>query len=170
MSAGSVPEREHGLAERLRRCLLIVAALSVAGTAIELAMLRHWKSAVQLIPWAVLVVLGASIAALAWAPSPRTVAIVRAVAVAVVLTAAFGVVEHIRANYDAGFLDARYATTWATMSKSSRWWAALIKTVGPAPSLAPAVLAQAAFCVWLATVDHPALAKPRFVHAAFTHG
>lgn len=159
----------RSLAERLRRFLLLIAAVSIAGTGIELAMLRHWDGIVQLIPWATLVALAASIAALVWRPSARTISVVRTVAVVVGAAAAFGVFEHVRTNYNAGFLDARYATTWVTMSKSSRWWAAFVKTVGPAPSLAPAVLAQAALCIGLATVEHPALARPPLVHAAFTH-
>ena len=64
---------------------------------------------------------------------------------------AFGIFEHVKANYDAGPLDRRYAARWETMSEPSRWWTAASGGVGPSPPLAPAVMAQAALCLALAT-------------------
>jgi hypothetical protein len=43
------------------------------------------------------------------------------------------------------------------MSEGARWWAALSKTVGPAPPIAPGVLAQASLALLLSTIRHPAL-------------
>ena len=83
---------------------------------------------------------------------------VRAIVVAVFVAAAFGVFEHIDANYDAGPLDFRYSAKWETMSTADRWWTAATNGVGPSPPLTPAVLAQAALCLGLATIQHPALA------------
>jgi len=144
-------------AELLRRCLLALVLLSVGGTAVELAMVRHWKTPVQAVPWVMLVVATGAAVLLASRPSPRTVWTVRVLAVVIAISAAFGVYEHIQENYDAGPLDQRYETTWDTMPAAAKWWAAISKTVGPAPPIAPAVLGQAALGLLFATVRHPAL-------------
>jgi hypothetical protein len=147
------PERSATAWARLfRRAFLTLAAAGVAGTALELAMLRHWNSPVEMIPWVVLAALGAGIAVAAVRPGRRAIRAVRWLAVVVAVTAVFGVARHVLANYDAGPLDARYTTRWATMSGPSRWWAALTQSVGPAPILAPLVLVQAAVCLWLGTI------------------
>jgi hypothetical protein len=86
--------------------------------------------------------------------------VARAVALTVVVVAAFGIFEHVKANYDARPLDRRFSTRWQTMSEPSRWWAAASGGVGPSPALAPAVLAQAAACLALATAHHPAARRP----------
>ena len=145
----------------LRRCLIALAALSVAGLAGDLAMLRHWQNAVQLIPWFSLGVAAVAIALLLARPSRGAVWLVRTLSLAVALSAAFGVFQHVLANYESGPLDFRYADIWGTMSEPARWWAAAIKTVGPAPPLAAAALGNAALCVLMATVRHPALMASR---------
>ena len=143
----------------LRKALLVLASVAVVGTALDLATLRHWKASLQLVPWFVLAGLAVAIA-LAFVPSPTTIRVARVIAVVAVLCAFFGVFEHIKTNYDVAPLDYRYTDRWATMSWSSRWWAAANKTVGPSPPLAPAVLLYGALCVLFSTVRHPALHKP----------
>ena len=143
----------------LRKALLGLASVAVVGTALDLATLRHWKASLQLVPWFVLAGLAVAIA-LAFVPSPTAIRVARAIAVVAVLCAFFGVFEHIKTNYDVAPLDYRYTDRWATMSWSSRWWAAANKTVGPSPPLAPAVLLYGALCVLFSTVRHPALHKP----------
>ena len=134
---------------KLRTGFLVLAALAVAGTAVELAMLRHWNTWVQLIPW---FTLGVVTVAITLAARGRT-RLARVLALAVFAAAAFGIWEHTLANYNAGPLDFRYATKWATMSGTSRWWAAFTETVGPSPTLAPLVLAWSSLCVWFSTLD-----------------
>ena len=129
--------------------MLVVASLAVGGTAVELAMLRHWNGFVQLIPWLTLAVVTVAIGLAAkgrtrWA---------RVLAVAVFAAALLGIWEHTLANYHAGPLDFRYATKWATMSDRTRWWTAFTESVGPSPTLAPLVLAWSSLCVWFATLD-----------------
>jgi hypothetical protein len=141
----------------LRRCFLGLAVAATAGTAVELALLRHWSSATQLIPWYALGALALGAVLLMAGPRPLTIRAVRILAVVVVVTAAVGVYEHVLANYNAAPLDFRYESKWAAMSAGSRWWAAISESVGPSPTLAPAVLAQAAVCLLLATLGHPAL-------------
>jgi len=139
--------------------LLVVAASSAIGTAIELAMERHWATTVQLIPWAALAVVAVSVAVLVARPTSRAVRAARVLAAVVMVTALFGIWEHVDENYKAGPLAQRYSATWDGMSSWSRWWAAATKAVGPSPILAPAVLAEAGLCVALATIGHPALAE-----------
>lgn len=144
-------------ATALRRSLILLTTIGVAGTAVELGMERHWKTAVQLIPWATLAVIAVGIVLLVARPRPATVRAVRAIVVVVFVSAAFGIFEHVKANYDAGPLDFRYSSRWEAMSTSDRWWTAATNGVGPSPPLTPAVLAQAALCLGLATIQHPAL-------------
>jgi len=89
----------------------------------------------------------------------QTGLLVGVLAVVAVMGAVYGIYQHVLANYHAGPLDFRYESRWATMSAGSRWWAAISESVGPSPTLAPAVLAQAAACLLFATLGHPALAS-----------
>jgi hypothetical protein len=141
----------------LRRGLLGIAALTTLGIAGDLAVERHWTSPAQLIPWGALVLIGVSVGLLLGHPSAGRVRLAQLLAVIVVLTAVVGIWEHIYGNYEAGLLDYRYFSTWETMSRSSRWWLALTKGVGPSPPLAPGALAEAALCVLLATLRSPAV-------------
>lgn len=68
---------------------------------------RHWKSSVQLIPWFVLAAIAAGVVLLVAQPRPATVWTVRAIVAVVFVIAAFGMFAHVRANHDAGPLDAR---------------------------------------------------------------
>jgi hypothetical protein len=133
-----------------RRLFLVLAGLGLAGTAVELAMLRHWDSTSQLVPWGGLLVLAVALVLLATRPS--TVGAVRVLLLVVVACGVVGVVLHVKANYDAGPLDFRYTTRWPAMSPVSKWWAAATETVGPAPTLAPLALVQTALSAWFATL------------------
>jgi hypothetical protein len=141
----------------LRGNLAALAALGVVGTAFELATLRHWNGAMQLVPWAALAMLAVALA-LHVRPvgrPPRT-RLVRALALLVLATSFFGVLEHALVNYHAGPLDQRFADTWDALSPWLRWWYAVTRTVGPAPTLAPGMLGQAAATLMLATIGQRA--------------
>ena len=131
----------------LRRCFLALAVTGIAGTAAELALSRHWASAVQLIPWYALGVLVVASLLLVTRPRRASILAVRVLAVAVILSAGFGIYEHVLANYHAAPLDFRDTSRWAVVSGS----------VGPSPTLAPGAMAQAAVCLLFATLGHPAL-------------
>jgi hypothetical protein len=137
---------------RLRQAVLALGAFSTIATAIELALERHWQSGTQLIPWASLAVVLIALAMVARARSVSTVKIARWLAIAVMLTAFFGVWQHIEANFDSGELDQRYSAVWETLPATTRWWLAISKSVGPSPPLAPAATAYAAVCVLIATI------------------
>jgi hypothetical protein len=142
----------------LRRGLLALGAVTIAGLTVELAVERHWTQPTQLIAWAALVVGAVAIGLVAWAPTRRAVLLGRILAIVVMLSGAYGVWEHIESNHDAGELDRNYSESWETLPAATRWWLAASKTVGPSPPLAPGALAQVGLCVVLATVRHPALA------------
>jgi hypothetical protein len=141
----------------LRAGVLALGAVATAGTAVELATERHWNSAVQLVPWCALVVLAIALGLLAVRPNRRAVTVARVLGVLVVLTAIVGIAEHVQANLDAGILNGAYSATWQSLPLTTKLWLAATKTVGPAPPLAPGVLAQAALLTLLATWRHPAL-------------
>jgi hypothetical protein len=73
------------------------------------------------------------------------------------VAAAVGVALHVNENYVAGPLDQRYERLWDRMSELERWSTAFAKTVGPAPTFAPASLALVALVLIVATQRHPAL-------------
>lgn len=155
--AGSGDPAEDPTTGLLRRALLGIAGVTVLGTALELLSLQHWKEPSQIIPFACLAALAVAIGLLLGRPSAAVVRAARAVAVVVCLASAFGMVQHVHGNYEAGPLDAVYGEEWDTLSVATRWWYALVKTVGPSPALAPGVLALASLCVVGATLRHPAL-------------
>lgn len=140
---------------RFRRILLGLAAVTLVGTAVELAMLRHWVGFDQLIPWFILAVVGVVVAAQWLHPTPAVTLTSRVVGVAAAVGGAYGAWEHIHANYESGPLDFRYAETWSTMSMASKAWTAATGGVGPAPALAPMILALSGACLALATVGLP---------------
>jgi hypothetical protein len=140
-------EKLVGLYRRLLTWLGIGTAL---GACAELAMLRHWQSPAQLVPWAVLTVL--LLAAAAWLVrrSWATARVLQAAAVAAVLGSAFGIYEHVGANLGAGPLSGRYAGKWESMSAMSQLWTAATGAVGAAPLLAPGMVGLAGVLLWLA--------------------
>jgi hypothetical protein len=141
----------------IRRSVTLVAALAIAGLAAELVIERHWGTLVRYVPWLAL-------AALAWAvyrlwrgPTPRQIRAARAIAIAAIAAAGLGIALHINENYTAGPLDQTYSLIWDTMSEPQRWWAAFSKSLGPAPTFAPAALALIGLLVLVATQHHPVM-------------
>jgi hypothetical protein len=147
---------ERPPASILRTALIGLSAVGALGAAADLAIARHWQTPVQYIPWITLIVIGVGITFLAARPSPLTIKAVRVIALVVAAASAFGVYEHVDANYAAGPLDAVYGETWDSLSPLTQWWTAATQGVGPAPTLAPGVLAYAALSLFLATLRHPA--------------
>ncbi len=148
--------REGDPARGLRSGLLVIALLGAAGTAIELALDRHWGGFYQWLPWPAVGATLIAIALLLARPRPMVVVTVRALCLAVVALGVIGVLRHVISNYETAPLDAVYGLKWESMSAAARWWAAASGSVGPSPPLAPAALAIDAACVALATWRHPA--------------
>ncbi|MEU6720158.1 hypothetical protein ABZ897_52620 [Nonomuraea sp. NPDC046802] len=127
----------------LRLGLLSLVAIGIAGAAAELAFERHWRSPVQFIPWAALVLLALGLVLLLAAP--RAITAVRVLAAVVLVVSAYGVFTHVSVNFGAGPSDPE----WDALSSLTQWWYALTKTVGSAPPLAPGMLAQGALLLLL---------------------
>ncbi len=140
----------------LRRGVLALAAVGALGTWLELAVARHWKSPVQLIPWISVLAVVIAVALVAASPTSGRILVARALAAVSALTGMFGVVKHVQSNYESGPLDAVYGQNWQTMGVLSRLWHATIESVGASPSFAPGALALLAACVLVATIGHPA--------------
>ncbi|MEE6169620.1 MULTISPECIES: hypothetical protein [unclassified Mycolicibacterium] len=133
----------------VRAALFALTVVGILATAFELASERHWNSSEQLIPWVALAVL--TVATVLTALRARGAQLISRVLVLAVLGAsAYGVLDHIAVNHDSGPLDQRYADTWESMPATQQWWYAATKTVGPAPTLAPGVLAQTSLLLLLA--------------------
>ncbi len=137
--------------------LLAVAGISIIGIAAELLVERHWGSLVRYVPWVCLAVMAWAVYVLVRRPTRRAVRAVRVLALLVMAGAGLGIALHIDENYTAAPLDFRYQDAWATMPEPERWWAAFSKSVGPAPTFAPAALAEIGLLVLVATRRHPAL-------------
>lgn len=154
------PDDTAALIRTLRLGLLGLAALSVVAIAYELYAERHWRSAPQLMPWAVLVVLLAAIVlASSGRSGPRAAA--RVLAVLALFASGFGVYQHLAENYQSGALDQVYSDSWETRSEVSRWLLAATKSVGPAPPTAPGALGQTALLVLLATIGGARRTTPK---------
>jgi hypothetical protein len=133
----------------VRGALFALTVVGILATAFELASERHWNNPEQLIPWVALAVL--TVATALAAQSARGAQLIARILVLVVLGAsAYGVLDHIAVNHDSGPLDQRYADAWESMPATRQWWYAATKTVGPAPTLAPGVLAQTSLLLLLA--------------------
>ena len=143
----------------LRRGLLLLAAVGITGTGVELIFLRHWSSLTQLIVWPALALLVAALVLIARARSSSAIRTALGFAVAVLVVAALGVAMHVVENLAAGPLDRNYAGHWQSMSFLLQLWTATTGGVGPAPVLAPAALAEISLALVIATLRHPALSS-----------
>jgi hypothetical protein len=133
----------------VRGALFALTVVGILATAFELASERHWNNSEQLVPWVALAVL--TVATVLAALSARGAQLIARILVLAVLGAsAYGVLDHIAVNHDSGPLDYRYADSWQSMPATRQWWYAATKTVGPAPTLAPGVLAQTSLLLLLA--------------------
>lgn len=86
--------------QAVRRFLLAILVLGMAGTAVELLLLKHDEGATQLVP---LVLLGLGLAAIAWhavRPDSASAGTVRATMVAFLAAGTAGVYFHYRANVE----------------------------------------------------------------------
>jgi hypothetical protein len=144
----------------VRRGLIALTAIGILAAAFELATERHWTGLEQLIPWAALAILAVA-TVLATIPHGRGVTAARVLALLVLAASIYGVITHVVVNYNSGALDQRYADTWDSLPVLQRWWYAITKTVGPAPTLAPGVLGQTALLLFLATLTGPGPRKGR---------
>lgn len=137
---------------RLRRFLLTISALLFFGTVVELWLVGHAETVVQLIPFA-LCGLGLIVVIVALLhPRRATMLALRALMGLVLLGSLFGVYEHVMGNIAFQSEIHPNATTREVV----------MSAIGGAnPLLAPGILALAAVLAIAATYHHPALGKGR---------
>jgi hypothetical protein len=126
----------------MRAGLLVVASAAAAGVAAELALIGHWHTPIQAVPWAVLLLEAVAIVGATCTSGPRTAAAIRIFGVVAALAGGWGVVAHLAEN--AAFVHELHPT-WV---RGRVLWRALS---GGVPSLAPLALALPAILAALAT-------------------
>jgi hypothetical protein len=118
----------------LRRFLLVILTIGMAGTVVELLLLKHDEDAIQLVP---LVLLGAGLASVAWhavRPGTASARVVRMVMTAFVAAGLAGVYYHYRANVEFQL------ETEPSLAGAALLWKVLAAKAPPA--LAPGVMIQ----------------------------
>jgi hypothetical protein len=101
--------------------------------AFELASERHWNGLEQYVPWLALILLLVA-TVLVLLPGDRGTTAARVLALVVLGASAYGVVEHVLVNLQAGEFDQRFADTWESLPLVEQVLYAVTKTVGPAPT------------------------------------
>ncbi len=145
-SAGGAGE-ETG---RVRRLLLGVILIGIAGLAAELVLLEHTEDTLQWVPLVSLAVGFVLALAVAFRPSPATLRPFQAVMAAFVVAGALGVYLHLRGNVEFEL------ESDPKLRGLPLVWAAL---KGATPSLAPGALAQLGLLGLVLTYRHPALRR-----------
>ena len=118
----------------LRRFLLVILTIGMAGTVVELLLLKHDEDAIQLVP---LVLLGGGLASVAWhavRPGTASARVVRMVMTAFVAAGLAGVYYHYRANVEFQL------ETDLSLAGAALLWKVLAAKAPPA--LAPGVMIQ----------------------------
>lgn len=136
--------------ERLRRFLLIVAALIFVGTVAELWLTEHTEGFVQWLPFGLCALGAGATLAARYAPRRGVLLTLRGVMVLIALGGGFGFYEHLAHNL--------------AFEQEIRPNAAFIEAFGEAlygasPLLAPDILVLAAILALAATYEHPALER-----------
>jgi hypothetical protein len=136
------------VANRLRRFLLLLAALLCLGTLGELFLVDHMGEPLQLLPFALCGVgLVALIAVYFW-PRRNTIWSLRIVMLLVALGGLLGIYEHLDGNRAFALEINQQASGSALLSST---------LTGASPPLAPGVLIVTAIVAQAATYYHPAL-------------
>ena len=134
----------------MRRILALIAVGTAAGGLVEMALLRHWGEATQIIPWVVLIAVLVVGLLVATGGGSRIGA--QVTGAAGLLTGAIGIFLHLSENLDEGEDLAQYAQTWESMPVLERVWLALNGTVGEAPLLAPGMVSLAGVILFIAVL------------------
>jgi hypothetical protein len=108
----------------------------------------------------VLVVSGGAVLTLLARPGPATVRAARLTGLALAPAGVVGVAIHVLADMESGPLDGVVGPTWDSFPLRRQVWMASTGGVGPAPPPAARALAPTGLAMALATVGHPAGARP----------
>jgi len=147
----SASPAESHLLFLIRRFILALFALGLAGISVELIALRHYEDSWQLVP---LFLLGFALAVVVWHLVERGAAPIlalRTIAGFFVIAGVTGIILHYRANLEFQ-LD---------MDSSQHGWPLFLKVIHAQapPALAPGAMAQLGLLGWLYTFRHPAISR-----------
>jgi hypothetical protein len=120
----------------LRPLILVIMGIGTLGILGELLLLEHYKLDSQWIAVVLTLLTGACTVILAFNPNARVMRMVQLALLLVVLGSAFGVLEHVKTNYDR-------MKNGSNVSSLSLIWQAL---KGRAAALAPGALARSDCC------------------------
>jgi hypothetical protein len=136
----------------VRRSVLVILAIGLVGTEIELVLLRHTEDAWQ---WVPIVLIALALAILVWyvaGGGRAAVLALRAAMVACVISGAVGVFLHFRGNID-------YARdSNPSLSGRALYWEAIR---GTTPALAPGTMVQLGLLGLVFAFRHPQLTRAR---------
>jgi hypothetical protein len=133
----------------LRPLILVIMGIGTLGILGELLLLEHYKFDSQWIAVMLTLLTGVCTVILALNPKAQVMRVVQLALLLVVLGSAFGVLEHVKTNYDR-------MENGSNVSGLSLIWQAL---KGRAAALAPGALAQLGLLGLLFTYRHPNLER-----------
>lgn len=143
---------EHPTTTHLRHFALVLAAIGVVGTLLELTLIKHFASKDQVIPYVLLGLSAVGVIAVALRPTAFVLRAFQVVMVVTVLGSGIGMLEHLKAN-------ARNAGALGSGERIPTTPSAILAGIdGFAPLLAPGVLAQVGLLGLAFTYRHPKLA------------
>jgi hypothetical protein len=138
---------------RLRRFLLILLLLGLAGIGAELVALAHYEDSWQLVPLALIALAFVVIGWHVFDGGPATIRMLRIVMVMFVAAGLMGIVLHYRGNLEFQLEMDPSQSHWTLFSK-------IIRAQAP-PALAPGAMAQLGLLGLAYAFRHPALARKR---------
>jgi hypothetical protein len=147
MSAPAAGSENGGVIRAVRRWLLVLLAIGLAGTAADLVLLAHYEDAWQLPP---LVLAVGSLVVVCWAGfggGRNALTTLRIVMVLCVASGLAGIALHFNGNREFQHEIDPELGGWALVLK--------VMTAKAPPALAPAVMAQLGFLGLLYTYRHP---------------
>lgn len=117
----------------VRRVLMVILVLAIAGLLVELLLIEHFEDTWQLVP---LVLLGLALPALAWhalAPRPASERVWRGLMALFVIAGFIGFYMHYAGNVEFELEQNPHATRWMLFREAM---------MGATPSLAPGAMIQ----------------------------
>ena len=149
----TMPFAPTDVSSTIRRLLLAILVLGLAGTAIELVLLEHYEDSAQLLPLFFIGLAFAAIVGHLVAAGPGSVLFLRAVMAFLVLSGVLGVVLHYRGSLEFQLEMDPTQSGWALFTK-------VLHAKAP-PALAPGVMAQLGLIGLVYTYRHPAARRPQ---------
>ena len=138
------------MAPVLRRFLLLLLALGLLGSGVELLLLEHTETLIQWLPVLMIVVALLACGSMAFRPTRGKVWALRAVMVLLIGTGTLGLIQHYQGNMEFE-LEMRPTMGGLELFRESM--------MGATPALAPGMIAHLGLLGLVLTYGHPARAR-----------